>query len=148
MWKTLTNILVNNHVTNLTNISILCFFTGRPVTDIPPDQGKMRKLYYSLCVKREQTSHSNFELYFQQQKVKIIELYFSIDHIANLQNYAWWEGKGLIWCIVGRKRFKSVPLTFPPCIILEIRDMVCRELLIWKNQWNKYTLPIGLIHAI
>ena len=29
-----------------------------------------------------------------------------------------------IWCIVGRKKTKSVPLTFPPCIMLEISDMV------------------------
>ena len=28
------------------------------------------------------------------------------------------KGKGCIWCIVGRKRMKYVPLTFPPCISL------------------------------
>ena len=41
------------------------------------------------------------------------------------------KSRAHIWCIVGRKRTKSMPLTFLPCIILEISNMaycwVCQE---------------------
>ena len=41
--------------------------------------------------------------------------------------------KDTIWCIVGRKRPKSVPLTFPSCIILYISNMVYIELF-WHTK--------------
>ena len=62
-----------------------------------------------------------------------------------------WFGKNIsryrahIWCIVGMKRTKSVPLTFPPCIILEISDMVYSQITI---VFFKTLLFILMLHWI
>ena len=46
-----------------------------------------------------------------------------IDHIANLPNDAWWEGRGMHLMHCGKEKDEICALD-PPCIILGISDMV------------------------
>ena len=106
-----------------------------PTTVVPASTNKQGIIYYTFIYPSHVHVHETDCVTFPTS-VDVQGMHQTIDHIANLQNDAWREGRGLHWCIVGRKRTKSVPLTFPPCIILGISNMVY-----WYN--TEHTHVIG-----
>ena len=67
---------------------------------------------------KEQFTHSNGNLNAVFEGVSVI------DHIANTQNDAWWEGLGHIFCPFSSHNASMHPSPFLPCLIFEIGDMV------------------------
>ena len=61
-------------------------------------------------------------LYYVYQKYQNDSNFILIDHIANPQNDAWWEGQGHIFRPFPSHNASNVALALP--IILEISDMV------------------------
>ena len=47
-----------------------------------------------------------------------------LDHIANPQSDAFWEGQRANWLHCGKEKGNITSLPFPQCIILEINDVV------------------------